>query len=65
MEKIAKENLILQARRAYYKKWRKENPEKIQKTRERFFLKKAKEIQEKRAEQSQDLRIGARKEVQK
>ena len=65
MEKIAKENLILLARRAYYKKWRKNNPEKIQKHREAFILKKAKEIQEKRAEQSQDLRIGSRNEVQK
>ena len=65
MEKIAKENLILLARRAYYKKWRKENPEKIQKIRERFFLKKAKEIQEIQAEKSQDLRIGSRNEVKK
>ena len=65
MEKMAKENLILLARRAYYKKWRAKNPEKIQKHREAFILKKAKEIQEKRAEQSQDLRIGSRNEVQK
>ena len=65
MEKMAKENLILLARRAYYKKWRAKNPEKIQKHRETFILKKAKEIQEKRAEQSQDLRIGSRNEVQK
>ena len=64
MEKIAKENLILLARRAYYKKWRAKNPEKVQKHREAFILKKAKEIQEKRAEKSQDLRIGSRNEVQ-
>ena len=63
MEKMAKENLAIVARRAYYKKWRAKNPEKIQKHREAFILKKAKEIQEKRAEKSQDLRIGARNEV--
>ena len=49
MEKMEKKNLMLQARRAYYKKWRAKNPEKIQKHREAFILKKAKEIQEKRA----------------
>ena len=65
MEKMDKENLILLARRAYYKKWRKENPEKIQKIRERFFLKKAKEIQEIQAEKSRDLRVESRNEVQK
>lgn len=42
-----------EARRAYLRKWRKENPEKVKEQRRRYWERKAKEMQEQ--EEGDDL----------
>lgn len=37
-------NMINEARRAYFKEWRKKNPDKVKAAQERHWLKKAQEM---------------------
>ena len=39
-----KRDLAIQARRKYYREWYQKNKKRVQKTQERFFLKKAEEF---------------------
>lgn len=47
MKEESKRNELLQkakeARRAYYRKWRKENPDKVKQYQETYWIKKAQE----------------------
>lgn len=42
-----------EARRAYLRKWRRENPEKVREQRRRYWERKAKEMQEQEKENEQ------------
>lgn len=53
MEKNEKKEQLRLARNAYCKKWRSKNPEKVQKINERFFLKKAQELQARKEQEEQ------------
>ena len=40
-----------EARNAYYREWRKKNPEKVKRAQEKYWMKKVKEMQEQEEEQ--------------
>lgn len=50
-KKISKE--AREARNAYYREWRKKNPEKLKQYQEKYWMKKAQEMQEQ--EEGDDL----------
>lgn len=45
--------LIKKARREYKKKWRQQNPDKVKAANDRYWLKKAAEMQDKEAKSSE------------
>ena len=44
----------LEARRAYYRKWRKQNPDKVRAAHERYWMKKVAEAEKANEQKSED-----------
>lgn len=45
-------NQAVQARRAYFREWRKKNPEKVKAAQERYWAKKAEQLKEGRKDEA-------------